>query len=383
MSGEHKFHPTEIRLPNFEIAWAGETLDTDALCFGSTDGRLWFTKIKEPIKGMGPMVIAESGEPITGVAFWSYFMAASTPNEIVIHYNNAETNEKRKTMLEVGAHGILATPSGRFLAPIGVGGLLEIKPIVNVNAFPNLHTVRGKALNFYSAVFLSGNQTEVIACATRRDGITVARLPQVGDGGKVRLIPCEGVDVVDVCTLGYQDLPLAVAAIGIDGSLFLMKNVLEDGGPLALRFVGMQGTAYRILSADGNVFVLTSDFLYVLPSLVQRCLREGNAEGPISVTIVPLRAVDCFMAYGRWLLVIMPGFVASIDIHTFLGGEKKSLFEDLKDFVLRDLYNKLRRRAEPTGRIRRELTPTATWPKPSIEDSPITSDQMTVSTWVG
>src|SRR5262249_35159603 len=122
------------------------------------------------------------------------------------------------------------------------------------------------------------------------------------------------------CALAHPDWPLAAAALGVDGSVYLMKDVLADAGPLALKFEGMQGNAYRIFSAEGTLFVLTSKFLYSLPGLVGRFLREDAMPGgSTAVRAVSIEAVDAYMAYSRWLLILMPGLVLSVDIQTLLG----------------------------------------------------------------
>jgi hypothetical protein len=308
---------------------------------------------------------------VTGVAFWDSFMAVSTPNKIVIQYHNPEKKQAKETGVEVGAHGILATPSGRFLAPIGVGGLLEIKPDLNISGFPNLHAPKGRVLNFYSAVSLPGvslpgDGSETIVCSTRRDGIALVSLPQQDSGGRVRVKPCEGVDVVDVCALGYPDWPGAVAAIGIDCSVFLMKNGLEEVGPLALRFAGMQGNAYRILSARGNLFVLTSEFLYVLTELAHRFVHGNHLEigGATPVRAIPLRAVDMFLAYDQWLLIILPEYVVSVDIQSFLGESPQGSFINGQVQTVRE----------------ENVMLATTRPQTNIEDLLIKSDQMALTT---
>jgi hypothetical protein len=321
MSGvPHSFRPTTIQLPQFEVSWAGEIPGTPGFCFGSDDGRLWFTGISGPITGAQPIPVASSGAAVTGVAFWDNFIAVSTPNEIVLRYYDHERKTAKEVVIEAGAHGILATPSGRFFAPSGISGLLQIKPESEAPVQPRAHVVTGRLLNFYTAILLhSRDQGEVLACATRRDGLTVVSVPHTDSGGKVRLIPCD-IDVVDACALAHPDWPLAAAALGIDGSVFLMKDILADAGPLFLKFEGMQGNAYRILSAEGNLFVLTSKFLYSLPGLVGRFLREDTMHGgATSVRAVPMEAVDAHLAYARWLLIVMPGYVLSVDIHTLLG----------------------------------------------------------------
>jgi hypothetical protein len=366
MSRLHTFRPTEIRLPDFEAAWAGEAPSGDGFCFGSSDGRLWFTGISTAIPGEKPIQVTSPEEPVTGVAFWNNYRGVSTPNEIVIQYHNQDQIVGKKARIEVGAHGILATASGRFLAPIGIGGLLEIKPVVNVHAFPNLHAPKGRVLNFYSAVMLPGGVSETIACSTRRDGITLVSLPQEGSGGRVRVIPCEGVDVVDVCTLGYPDWPGAVAAIGLDCSVFLMKNAREEVGPLALRFVGMRGNAYRILSARGSLFVLTSEFLYVLTELAHRFVHGNHLEigGATPVRAIPLRAVDMFLAYDQWLLIILPEYVVSVDIQSFLGESPQGSFINGQVQTVRE----------------ENVMLATTRPQTNIEDLLIKSDQMALTT---
>jgi hypothetical protein len=289
-------------------------------------------------------------------------MAVSTPSDIVLHYYDQEKRKTKPVVFEGGSHGILATPSGRFFAPLGIDGLLQIKPEPDVPLRPNFHCARGRVLDFYSAVLLPPAEPRtLLACATRRDGITAVSIPQGDAGGSIRMIQCGGIDVVDVCALGRPDWQRAAAAVGRDCSVLLMKDVLGDGGPLLVNFPGMRGNAYRILSAEGHLFILTSEFLYVLPDLVTRFLRGEELGQATPVRAIQLKAVNAYMAYERWLLVITPTSVYSSDIHTLLGASPPvPPGQRPHDEVLSELVT--------------ESTPVATRPEPAYEEFEMTSE---------
>jgi len=128
-------------------------------------------------------------------------------------------------------------------------------------------------------------------------------------------ISFDNLDVVDVCAIGQPGTSRAVAAIGKDGTLILMRDVLQDQKPLTLKYEVVTGVAYRLFSCRGDLFLLTSDGLYVLARLAESFLK-GPFPGNVTTPVLPLamEAVDANLYLDKWLLVVMPDEVRMYDV---------------------------------------------------------------------
>ncbi|HQU41933.1 MAG TPA: hypothetical protein PK867_03940, partial [Pirellulales bacterium] len=99
-----------------------------------------------------------------------------------------------------------------------------------------------------------------------------------------------------------------------NGTLVLFRDVLHDRSPVTLTFNDLHGTAYRIFSARGNIFVLASNGLYVFQGLAKRFVDgQTITHGPTPVRFIRLEAVDANLCEDRWLLVVMPDSVLRLD----------------------------------------------------------------------
>ena len=67
------------------------------------------------------------------------------------------------------------------------------------------------------------------------------------------MLKAPGLDIVDVCGLKSEPYPLAAAALGIDRAVYLIRDVRDAGSTPTLRFPGLEGTAYRLLSSQGHL----------------------------------------------------------------------------------------------------------------------------------
>ncbi len=318
---EHEFPASYFHFPGFDISWAGESRPwRDGFCFGSEDGRIKFSEFDSP-EGPDPIVVAESGEAINGVAFAGDLMAVSTRSEVVFWQVNATDEDLfHKVTYGRGAHGITATPSGNFVAPLGIRGLLFTGPRIGDRRNTMTIKPKGKITNIYKVASLASTpEGEVLTGAARRDGLVTLLIPQGDTNGFIRTLISTDLDVADVCGLDSEDHPLAAAAVGIDRSVHLIRNVLDDRRPPTLRFEGLRGTAYRILSAQGHIFLLTSDWLYVFTGLASRFLGGERPDGPTVVRTLPLQAVDAYLA-DRRLLIVMPDHTISILIEDLVAG---------------------------------------------------------------
>jgi hypothetical protein len=300
--------------PDFEVSWAGNYPWKRGFCFGSEDGRLLFSK-QDGQGELGPSGIqAPSHEAINGVAFLEDSIAISTRSDVSFV---TPPQNGRKGFLSGeprGAHGIIATKSGYFVAPLGRSGLLLVKP----EAGPQQPVATcGESLDFdfYRVISIPVQNSELLVCALRKGG--VAALPVLANGDKrpISSITFPGLDVVDVCPLGEGLNTPAAAALGKNSGLILFRDAFSDRNPVTFAFDDIRGTAYRVFCDHGNLFVLTSKALYVLARLAQRFLDgEDVAHQPTPVRTLPLEAVDANLAGDHWLLVVLPDRVLRIDL---------------------------------------------------------------------
>lgn len=311
-----------IRVPDFAVSWAGPGERDDEFCLGSEDGRLQITTVEGELLGEFHSGI-ENAEAVNGVAFIGPVIAVSTRNEVTFWTRPGPgiMKAQQRAVFPCGAHGVIATTEGYFIAPLGRSGLLKVR--MGPQKDQPLTVIRDKNLtfDFYKAVSLhSYGHPEVIACAARFAGVAALPLPPDGEQGWISSITFSGLDVVDVCSLGTGATPPAAAAVSKNGILVLLRDVLHERDPVTLRFEQIPGVVYRVLSAKGSLFLLTSAGLYVLVGLA-RCFLEGESVDtvPTRVRGKQLEAVDANLCGERWLLVVMTDSVLRFDIDRLIG----------------------------------------------------------------
>jgi hypothetical protein len=159
------------------------------------------------------------------------------------------------------------------------------------------------------------NGKDLLLCAARHGGIGIVEVRWGDVNYSMRTAVSSEVDAVDVCFVGGEPEAPAVAAVGRDGSLFLVRDVLHDKKPVKMKFDTVRGRVYRILSTRGHLFLLTSIGLYGLMNLGNR-LMQGLPAGKFTtpIFVVPLEAVDASLVGARWLPVIMPDEVLRFDL---------------------------------------------------------------------
>ena len=276
-----------------EISWAGGCPWTGGLCLG-TDGGV----IAMPIEGVGmqePDLWHVAREPINGVAFAGDFIGVSTPAEVVLLRRDPSTGDIGRVgePFGGGAHGIVATASGTFLAPLDGDRLLEMACDGRGHTMGVVHFSQD-SLNLYKLAGLGVvDGEEVFACAARKGGLLTFASGRGQIHPPIIRHPLAGLDLVGVCPLGSPGHPRAVAGLGADGTLVFCRDIRE-GKFTGLRFDGLRVVAYELLAARGHLFVLTRDSLLALPGLATRFL-EGQPLAPTPAIEVPIRGSDAFL----------------------------------------------------------------------------------------
>jgi hypothetical protein len=305
-----------LRLKDFDVCWAGPSPILDTFCFGSEDGSLLFTD-RDGLVTHGPMPGSFSGEAINGVASFEGWLAVSTRAEVTTGKLCSDTEQPGGVVVfHHGAHGIAASPSGYFVAPLGRTGIMMLRAGSNPSDRVSVLTSNRPEIDFYRVIVLPGVKgRDVLVSACLRGGIGITEVEWGQEEYLMHVGTSEGMDVVDVAAIGSDSNSLAVAALGRDGTLMLVRDALQDKRPVTLKYKTVSGTAYRLLHCRGHVFVLTSKGLYGLFNLAQRYL-EGVTPGgpPLRILRVEMEASDARVVKDRWLLVVLPDEVRRFDV---------------------------------------------------------------------
>jgi hypothetical protein len=311
-----------IKFPaGFEPCWAGPRPAGPGFCFGSLNGNVLLTDEEgtptAPVAKCSP-----SGEAVNGMACVGTWLAVSTREEVSFFPLAALPGEDKSPLaFPYGAHGVSATASGYFIAPMGRPGIMAMRPPITSTTPVIVHGAEHGSLYAYRAVVLHSNTDgEVLACAARRGGLAVGKFSGTAETNHMRTANFNDMDVVDICPLDPTGDTLAVAVLTRDGNIFLFRDVLRDAKPLKLTFRKVHGVAYRLLSCRGDVYVLTSDGVFVLGKLSGRFLDNELASGTITPVLpLPMNALDAAVIGDRWLLVVLPGEVRRFDAEVIYG----------------------------------------------------------------
>jgi hypothetical protein len=335
-----------FRRAGFDFVWAGAEPLGNALWYGSNDGRL-LTVISDGVTPYEQQMIgSESQSAINGVARFDRWLGISTRNEIgfIDLVESKRQGMIDGTVVQHGAHGISALPSGRFIAALGHGGVMVMK----AGSQPkDPVTVLQLGVYTYRAIgFQTDDGGDYLVCAARKDGIGFTRIEPASPSQSLDRMAFEGFDVVDVCPIGNPKMPRAAAVLARDGAVAFFTDVTTDREPLTFRQEVIKGTAYRLVHGQGHMFLLTSIGVFMLYQAASRFI-DGQLRklSRTAVMTLPLEAIDINVAHNQWLLMVM---------HNEVRG---SAIAHLASFVANDLSHMLIEESIPTA-----LAPT--WNRP-------------------
>ncbi|HKI18344.1 MAG TPA: hypothetical protein VKA15_10710, partial [Isosphaeraceae bacterium] len=319
-NGDESRNIRTISLPNFDISWAGASPGKPGYWFGSDDGQVLFMSLDETDL-IGPHAIAPSDDAVNGIAFAGNLMAVSTRSDVTF-LSTPEPGQRHiaRTVFHGGAHGVASTRGGCIIGPMGRRGILLMDPRPETAHRVRILKPADEALYIYKVVSLaSPNRGTILACAGRQGGFATMPLAGAGIENYGRKLRPAGVDFVDVAALDVDGFPFAVAALGLDCSIHFVGDVLRDLATTILDISSSRERAYRILCAEGHVFMLTDKSLYAFKDLAVQFLR-GETTNNSTAQVLDLEAVDASLGPDRSLLVVMPDSVYRIEIDSILAG---------------------------------------------------------------
>lgn len=320
---------------DFNVSWAGPTpswIDAD-LCFGSDEGSLLFTSADMREVGRIREVIADN-EAVNGVAFLdNKQIAISGRNELAFLTSDSPPGGTSKhALIEVGAHDVIATRSRHFVAPLGVSGIMLLRPADdNLSLSANVLTCE-LAVNFYKGMSQWHDGNELLAFAARHGGVFATRLlsqsPLQNALEDFRWFRCDGLDIISICSLGSH----SAAALDRKGTIVLFHDLLFSKGerPLTLSFPNIVGTAYTMLKVQDHIVVLTSRAVYILKDLAlrfRRYLELGAIDSePIFMPSFDMEVVDIHPYRSSKFLMVLPDAVTMVDLNSMLEERKTTEF---------------------------------------------------------
>ena len=307
-----------LSIPGEEITWAGVCPGNENYCLGTESGKVFLLNAGD--KGRGEVLgeFKVSNEAINGVAFWNDLVGITTRSEVLVYpvppLGAALSLIGGSTS---GAHGIIATPRGRLLAPMGSEGLYCFDGEQACEDRGWIDRPAQGVRNYYKVAYMGEwHGKEIIACATRTDGLARFELHET-DASRVISLAAPTVDLIDVCSLRTQGHPFAVAGLSLDRSLVFVRDILtlSEEDPRRLRLDGLRGTPYSLLSALGHVFLLTSAEIVIFPDLASRFLAGEPLDRLVDAYHSPVQAVEAFIAGERTLMVVTDDGVRVSEIH--------------------------------------------------------------------
>jgi WD40 repeat protein len=313
-----------IQFEDFEISWAGANPFGDGYCFGSDDGR--FRIMTAEGLATQPKKVTISDESVNSIAFAGpgrRFMAVSTRCEVVVNDLDPRFSKDGPYIYNGGAHGVIATSAGGFVAPLGVNGLLRVPEIGDTEARFLVNTIGDKRINLYQLALLHGDGSrDFIAAAARKDGIHTFDLNSEIDNGRPGssvFYKVPGLDIVSLCSLDSPDWPYSLAALGTDGSIHLFRDIQAREQPMSLRLEDMLGSPYTILHLKGHLFILTNKAFYSCPNLAEQFLDDRIGHTRERVRKEEFGAVDVY-AVDDEILIEMADHLLIAKVDTLISG---------------------------------------------------------------
>jgi hypothetical protein len=248
--------------------------------------------------------VSESGDAINGIASVAgNSLAVSTRSEVTFLDQSAVSGGS-KAVFPGGAHGVVATRSGVYVSPLGLGGLMFVRPSVGDAQKIEISRPSDEKVYFYRLVSLNNSTEDVLLFANRTGGVGACKVVEDGSRRILHQWGHVGLDIVDVCAI--PDASLSGVAVSRDGQVVLIRDASQIAEPLVFRPPSTSGVVYRILATPQHLCILTSRALYVWLGLVG-AFRAGHPSSvPAVRAVFNVSAADIALI-GQELLVITGG----------------------------------------------------------------------------
>jgi hypothetical protein len=286
-----------------DVTWVGPNFRTNGLVLGFDNGSIIFT-VAATGHVSDPEQLSPSGEAINGIAAnGAGGLAVSTRSEVSFFQANSSVEPTRVDFFPGGAHGVIATKSGSYVAPLGPNGLLIVRP---TNDFLQKEVTKGTEgkLHFNRAASLHDQLgTETLIFANRKNGVGLCVFSSDERPRVVHTMGFEGIDVVDVCAVSTGSL--SAIAVSKTADLLWINDTSQNTDPVVIRPTHVEGAVYRALATSRHLFVLTSKALYVWFDFVNRAIAGQFASTEMVRLVLPIDAIDMYLLDDQYLFLVM------------------------------------------------------------------------------
>jgi hypothetical protein len=295
-----------------EVTWIGPNPFQKGTCLGFEDGTLVCFP-RERDFSVRPITIKVGNEAINGVANVGSSSVAISTRSNVTFIEVITREDAPRAVFNEGAHGVVSTKSGYFVAPRGIQGLLIVKPDRGPQQKMRVTTGMGRQLYFYRTIALhDGSGRETLVFANRQNGVGLSDFKGEQDERGVHTLCFAGLDVVDVC--GIVDGSLSAIAISQKAEVLWIRDSSSHADPITMKMVGIEGKVYRVLATSRSLFVLSEKALYVWHGLVEEVFAQRSASVKLQPFAIPIRAIDMSLFDEHIMLVLEENGVAGIPI---------------------------------------------------------------------
>jgi hypothetical protein len=270
---------------------------------GFDNGSIIFT-VADTGHVSNPQQLSPTGEAINGIAaVGEGSLAVSTRSEVSFFQASGPVGPAR-AVFPGGAHGVVATKSGSYVATLGPKGLLIVRP--TEDHFQRMEVTKeteGK-LYFYRAAALHDQcGKETLVFANRRDGVGLSVFNGNERRRVVHKMGFEGIDVIDVCAVAAGSL--SAVAVSKKADLLWINDTSQNIEPVVIRPKHVEGAVYKVLATSRHLFVLTSKALYIWFDFVDRTLKSQFAMPDMVRLVLHINAIDMCLIGEQHLLLVM------------------------------------------------------------------------------
>jgi len=301
------------RFQDFEVSWIGPNPLGAGFCLGTENGGIVLTD--ESFHHARAHLASAAKESVNGVGFSQGWFAVSTRADVnLISSESANGRELPGMVCPVGGLGVEVLPSGYFAVPLGRNGMMFVKPGVTATDAVTFSNSAEAPINLSRILALQGSQgQDILVCAGRKNGLGLTEFSEGTSKHPMRTSRFGALDIVDVCQIAPRTEQFAVAAVGKDGTLVLFHDILTEKKPRIIKFQGVKGTIYRILSAGGSIYLLTSKGIFLLFRFAEQFLN-GGAPSITRILAIPIPVSDGNLVGEKWLMATGANEVFRLDL---------------------------------------------------------------------
>lgn len=284
-----------------DVTCVGPSPFENVLCLGFEDGSMRFLDLERREWSI-PHPLSPSQEAVNGfAAIPGKSLAVSTPAQV--SFLQFLPDRPIISHFPHGAHGVIATHSGTYVAPLGHTGLLFVQP--TPDGIQEMFVAKPTEQNLYcyhTLVLHDGAGNEYLTIAHRDGGIGICPYTS---RSIMRFTDFKD-DIVDLCLV--SDRSLELIAIASSGELYYIADVSTVKLLTATlpELVGQQ--VYSVSVISDHVVIQTSRKIYLYEQLVQHLrtgYQSGHHQNQYHVHTLPLETTQLFIHDHEYILAVL------------------------------------------------------------------------------